>query len=159
VHDYAVSCKYHFFAITLFPHNCFFPINNYIIIPPLSFASVTTFEFTLILQLFNNLVLRACQCHLRPLSLRSELYDTDSVKQKAAAATLMLPLHLVKSAHIRKFLDEALVTKAEERIHLDKVRACSALSVGDCHTMRVNAPSVVVFRSCLTHGSIVAAST
>jgi hypothetical protein len=46
------------------------------------------------------------------------------VKEKAAATTLHLPLHAVKSAHARAILDLALATDPEERLTLDKVRAC-----------------------------------
>jgi hypothetical protein len=80
------------------------------------------------LQLFENLVIRACRQPLRPTNLRSELYDTEATRQKAAATTLVLPLHAVKNAHIRAILDAALVTDADERITLDKVRHGHALS-------------------------------
>ena len=74
-------------------------------------------------QIFNNLVLRTCTHHMRPINLRSELYDTDAVKEKAAATTLHVPLHAVKSAHARAILDLALATDPEERLTLDRVRA------------------------------------
>ena len=77
-------------------------------------------------QLFNNLALRACSRHLRPLNLRSELYDPEAVKEKAAATTLVMPLFAVKNTHVRAMLDAALVTDAEERIGLDKVSVCAA---------------------------------
>jgi hypothetical protein len=77
-------------------------------------------------QLFNNLALRACSRHLRALSLRSELYDPEAVKEKAAATTLVMPLFAVKNTHVRAMLDAALVTDAEERIGLDKVSVCAA---------------------------------
>jgi hypothetical protein len=78
------------------------------------------------LQLFNQLVIRSSSHHLRPISLRSELYDTDAVKEKTAGTTLVMPLHAVKSAHVRAILDAALVTDAEERIGLEKVRDLSS---------------------------------
>jgi hypothetical protein len=74
-------------------------------------------------QIFNNLVLRTCTHHMRPINLRSELYDTDAVKEKAAATTLQVPLYAVKSAHARAILDLALATDPEERLTLDRVRA------------------------------------
>ncbi len=63
---------------------------------------------------------------MRPISLRTELYDTDAAKEKAAGTTLVMPLHAVKSAHVRAILDAALVTNAEERIGLEKVRGLSS---------------------------------
>ncbi len=94
------------------------------------FQKTKRFSFDTHIQIFNNLVLRACTHHLRPINLRSELYDTDCTKEKMATTTLHLPLNAVKNAHIRSFLDLALVTDAEERIQLDKVRArCCRLAL------------------------------
>ncbi len=94
------------------------------------FETTKRFSFDTHVQIFNNLVLRPCDHHLRPINLRSELYDTDCMKEKLAPTTLHLPLNAVKNAHIRAILDLALVTDAEERIQLDKVSArCCTLAL------------------------------
>jgi hypothetical protein len=110
------------------------------------------------LQLFENLLIRAIRQPLRPTNLRSELYDTEATRQKAAATTLVVPLHAVKNAHIRAILDAALVTDADERITLDKVIrhrvspplvACSAFQAHLQHVFYFSILSAPPFLRCL----------